>query len=192
MRNRYDVWGDALVTSYTGEICGITLGARYRDVLRWIAVMRPYPARTSVGTGVFYNVTYAITHVVYTLNDYNRYLLAPEWLPQEFSYLKANLEEEVRLNDPETLGEFLDTLRDFGMTERDPLVRTGIENVLSKQNRDGSWGDPANPDDYTRYHTTWTAIDGLREYAWRGRRLSFPGLKPLLNSAVPLSGSDRR
>lgn len=192
MRNRYDVWGDALVTSYTGEICGITLGARYRDVLRWIGVMRPYPARTSVGTGVFYNVTYAITHVVYTLNDYNRYLLAPEWLPQEFSYLKANLDEEVRLNDPETLGEFLDTLRDFGMTERDPLVRTGIENVLSKQNPDGSWGDPANPDDYTRYHTTWTAIDGLREYAWRGRRLSFPGLKPLLNSAVPLSGSDRR
>ena len=180
MRNRYDVWTDALITTYTGEIYGITLGAPYRDVIRWIPVMRPYPARASVGTSTFYNIAYAITHVVYTLNDYNRYLLSPEWLPQEFQFLKTNLEETVRLQDPETLGEFLDTLRDFGMTERDPLIRTGVEYVLSKQNPDGSWGDLNDTDAYNRYHSTWTAIDGLREYGWHGKRLSFPGLKPLL------------
>jgi hypothetical protein len=37
-------------------------------------------------------------------------------------------------------------------------------------------------DIYDRYHPTWTAIDGLREYSWRGRRLSFPKLAPLLKS----------
>jgi hypothetical protein len=142
--------------------------------------MRPYPARADVSSKLFYNVTFAITHVIYTLNDYNRYLLSPEWLPQEFQYLKTNLEEAVKLEDPETLGEFLDTLRDFGMTEQSPLIRVGVEYVLSKQNPDGSWGDPSDPDIYNRYHSTWTAIDGLREYAWQGRRLSFPALKPLL------------
>jgi hypothetical protein len=180
MRNRYDVWTDALITTYSGEIYGVTLGARYRDVIRWIPEMRPYPTRASISTNAFYNVTYAITHVIYTLNNYNRYLLSPEWLPQEFQYLKTNLEETVKLQDPETLGEFLDTLRVFGMTERDALIRTGVEYVLSKQNADGSWGDLKDPDVYNRYHSTWTAIDGLREYGWHGKRLSFPGLKPLL------------
>ena len=180
MRNRYDVWTDALITTYSGEIYGVTLGAHYRDVIRWIPQMRPYPTRASISTKAFYNVTYAITHVIYTLNDYNRYLLSPQWLPQEIQYLKTNLEEMVKLQDPETLGEFLDTLRVFGMTERDALIRTGVEYVLSKQNADGSWGDLNDPDVYSRYHSTWTAIDGLREYGWHGKRLSFPGLKPLL------------
>jgi hypothetical protein len=184
MRNRYDVWTDALITTYTGEIYGITLGAPYRDVIRWISVMRPYPSRASVSTDTFYNVTYAITHVIYTLNDYNRYLLSPEWLPQEFLYLKTNLEETVKLQDPETLGEFLDTLRDFGMTERDPLIRAGVEYVLSKQNSDGSWGDLTDPDVYSRYHSTWTAIDGLREYGWHGKRLSFPGVERLVRGGA--------
>jgi len=182
MRNRYDVWTDALITTYSGEIYGVKLGAPYSDVIRWITNMRPYTTRASISTNAFYNVTYAITHVIYTLNDYNRYLLAPEWLPQEFQYLKTNLEETVKLQDPETLGEFLDTLRAFGMTERDALIRTGVEYVLSKQNADGSWGDLSDPDVYNRYHSTWAAIDGLREYGWHGKRLSFPGLKPLLQS----------
>ena len=185
MRNRYDVLADALVTTYTGEIYGITLGAPYRDVIRWISVMRPYPARADISTRAFYSVAYAITHVINTLNDYNRYLLSPDWLPQEFLFLKTNLEEAVKLEDPETLGEFLDTLRDFGMTEHDALIRTGVDYVLSKQNPDGSWGNPMDRDVYNRYHSTWTAIDGLREYAWKGTRLSFPGLEPLLRAGPP-------
>ena len=184
MRNRYDVWTDALIVTYSGEIYGVQMGAPYRDVIRWIPVMRPYPARASVSTGIFYDVTYAITHVIYTLNDYNRYLLSPEWLPQEYQYLKTNLEEAVKLQDPETLGEFLDTLRDFGMTERDPLIRAGVDYALSKQNPDGSWGDLTDPDIYSRYHSTWTAIDGLREYGFHGKRLSFPSLEPLVRGSA--------
>lgn len=191
MRNRYDVWTDALITTYTGEISGITLGARYRDVIRWISVMRPYPVRAEVSTSAYYNVIYAITHVIYTLNDYNRYLLSPDWLPQEYRYLRSNLEEAVKLEDPESLGEFLDTLRDFGMTEDDALIRTGVEYVLSKQNADGSWGDPKDSDVYTRYHSTWTAIDGLRQYEWQGRRLSFPGLERLLRGGGQASSAAR-
>ena len=136
--------------------------------------MRPYPARDTLTLGAFYDVAYAITHVIYTLNNYGMYRLSPAWLPQEYRYLKQNLQEAVKQEDPETLGEFLDTLRAFGLTESDPLIRAGVTYVLSKQNADGSWGGAGDTDVYNRYHSTWTAIDGLREYAWRGKRLSFP------------------
>jgi hypothetical protein len=186
MRSRYDVWADALITTYSGEIYGVPLGGPYRDVIRWLPVMRPYPARATLSTSAFYDVTNAITHIIYTLNDYNRYLLSPEWLPQEYRYLTSNLEEAVKLQDPESLGEFLDTLRDFGMTEKDALIRIGVDYALSKQNPDGSWGDLSDPDIYNRYHATWTAIDGLREYGYHGQRLSFPDLQALLGgSAAP-------
>jgi hypothetical protein len=171
MRDRYDVWTEALITTYTGDIYGVTLGARYPDVIRWIPVMRPYPSGASVKTAAFNNVASAVTHVVYTLNDYGMHLLSPNWLPQEYQYLKTNLEETMKRQDPEMVGEFLDTLRAFGMTEADPLIRIGVEYLLSTQNADGSWG---GTDVYNRYHTTWTAVDGLRLYAWNGKRLNFP------------------
>jgi hypothetical protein len=64
------------------------------------------------------------------------------------------------------MGEYLDSLRAFGLTSQDPLIRTGFEYLLSSQNPDGSWGDPQNRNVYGRYHPTWTAIDGLRDYRW--------------------------
>jgi hypothetical protein len=191
MKSRYDVWSDALITAYTGDIYGITLGAPYREVVKWIGVMRPYAPRSKVNTTEFYDITYCITHIVYTLNDYNQYRISPQWLPEEYAYLKTNLEEAIRLKDPETLGEFLDTLRAFGMTEDDALIRTGVDYVLSRQNPDGSWGNPKDRDVYNRYHSTWTAIDGLRQYAYQGERLGFPELMPLLRGATAPIGNRR-
>lgn len=191
MRNRYDLWTDALITTYTGEISGIRLGARYRDVIRWLPAMRPYPPRAGLDTEAFYSVVYSITHVIYTLNDYNRYRIPPNWLPEEFSYLKTNLEQAVRMEDPETLGEFLDTLRDFGMNENAALIRTGVQYLLSKQNADGSWGDARDTDVYDRYHATWTAIDGLRQYHWHGRRLHLRGAELRVPRSAPASAAGR-
>jgi squalene cyclase len=53
-------------------------------------------------------------------------------------------------------------------------MRAGIEFLLSRQNDDGSWGDRDSRSIYTRYHSTWTAMNGLMEYAWRGQGASFP------------------
>jgi hypothetical protein len=106
-RSRYDIWCDALVLTYTGDGCGIPMGASYVDVLRWLRQMRPYRA-----TGrEFRDTVLAITHLVYTLNDYNRYRLSPEWLPQEFEFLRENLKGPVAAGDAELLGEFVDCLR---------------------------------------------------------------------------------
>jgi hypothetical protein len=112
---------------------------------------------------------YAVTHVVYTLNDYNTYRLSARRLPAEFAFLKANVAAACARNDPEVLGELLDALKAFGLRANHPLVFQGTKFLLENQNEDGSWGDPHEQNIRTRLHTTWTAIDGLRDFAWRLR-----------------------
>jgi hypothetical protein len=180
MRTRYDVWYDALITTYVGDRSGITLGAHYRDVLKWLPTLRPYHASRNKEDAEFYDTVYAITHIVYTLNNYSQYRLSPGWLPQEFEFLKVNLKEAIKEKDADMLGEFMDTLRAFGLTTNDTIIREGMEYYLAHQNRDGSWGDPHEKDIYQRYHPTWNAVAGLSEYAWQSEGLSFPELKPLL------------
>jgi hypothetical protein len=191
MRTRYDVWYDALITAYVGERSGINLGARYQDVLKWLPTLRPYRASpTGVGEE-FHDTVYAITHIVYTLNNYSQYKLSPQLLPQEFEFLKANLKAAIDDNDADMLGEFMDSLRAFGLTTDDASIRAGMEYYLSHQNRDGSWGNFDEKDIYLRYHPTWNAIAGLSEYAWAGEGLSFPQVKPLLEQWAQTKSNNR-
>jgi hypothetical protein len=180
IQSRYRVWMRALASTYVGGRCGILFGARYADILKWLPVMRPYPVGADEDEEVVRDAIFAVTHIVYTLNDYNTYRLSPRWLPQEFAYLKANVEAACVQHDPELLGELLDSLRAFGLPARHPLMDRGTSYLLASQNEDGSWGDPDEENIRTRCHTTWTAIDGLRTYAWRGERLSLPEVKSIL------------
>ena len=191
MRSRYDIWYDALIKTYTGDTYGVPLGAHYVDVLRWLPTLRPYRGRENNNPD-FYDTIYAITHVVYTLNDYDKYRLKPQWLPQEYEFLKTNLKEAITDEDAETLGEFMDTLKSFGLTESDPPIRAGTDYLLSHQNRDGSWGDINEEDIYDRYHPTLTAVSGLCEYAWHDEGISFPEIKPLLERWVTEAASSPR
>jgi len=179
-RNRYDVWLDALIRTHTGDRYGVTLGGSYADTIRWLSVMRPYPSpeRLQADEDEFFYVTYAVTHVVYTLDDYGRYRLSSDWLRPEFDYLRMNLPEAEEMEDGEMLGEFLDTLRAFGQDESDPGIRVAVDYLLSHQNPDGSWGE-MDDDNYTRYHATWTAVDGLRQYSYQGERRSYPAISRL-------------
>jgi hypothetical protein len=165
----YDTWCDALVTSYTGDRFGVTLGAPWAAVIKWLPQMRPYDVRK--------DPLYAITHLVYTMNDYSLRQLDPECLKPEFEFLKSNFQNALQEGDPEPLGEYIDTLKSFGLRDDDPLIRKGVRFLLAAQNPDGSWGDPKDRDIYNRYHATWTAIDGLRDYRFSSRRPS--GCRPL-------------
>ena len=165
MRTRQDVWYDALITAYTGERYGVPLGASYADVLGWLPSLRPHPA---AGTPEFYDAVYAVTHVVYTLNDYGQRRVPARLLPDEFAFLRTNLRAAVALGDADMLGEFMDSLRAFGLTDADAEIREGMEYLLTHQNPDGSWGDPHEKDIYKRYHPTWNAVAALSNYRWRG------------------------
>jgi len=178
MRSRYDLWCDALIVSYSGDHYGVELGAHYADVLKWLPVMRPYRGSEHGKNPDFFDTVYAVTHIIYTLNNYSQLRLPPALLPQEYHFLKSNLREAIRENDADMLGEFMDTLRALGLTSEDPDMRAGMEYLLSHQNRDGSWGRKYI---HNRYHPTWNGISGLSEYEWRaGEGLSFPEVRPLL------------
>jgi len=177
--SRYEIWLLALIRSYLGERYGVKLGARYADVIKWLPVMRPYPSRAD-GYEDFIWAVYAVTHVVYTLNGYSAYKLSPRWLPAEYEFLKDSLGEVIELEDADAVGEVLDSLKSFGLSDRNALIRRGVEFLLSAQNADGSWGDVEAEDAYDRYHPTLTAVNGLRDYRWKERRLVFPKLLPEL------------
>jgi hypothetical protein len=177
--SRYEVWLLALIRSYLGERYGVKLGAKYADVIKWLPSMRPYPARAG-GYEDFIWALYAVTHVVYTLNGYSTYKLSPRWLPEEYEFLKDSLEEVIDLCDADAVGEVLDSLKSFSLSDRHALIRRGVDFLLSTQNADGSWGDVEAEDVYDRYHPTLTAVNGLRDYAWTEKRLVFPELGPAL------------
>jgi hypothetical protein len=181
--SRYDLWCDALVLTYAGDSCGIPMGASYPDVLRWLPAMRPYRGPEGGANSEFRDIVLAITHLVYTLNDYNRYRLSPEWLPEEFEFLRQNLKHAVAAGDAELLGEFVDCLRAFGLPDSDRVVSGGVDYLLATQNADGSWGDVNGSDAHTRYHTAWTAIDGLRDYTWSERSEWPAGVREVLLGA---------
>jgi len=180
IQSRYGVWMGALANTYVGGRCGILFGARYLDVLKWLPMMRPYPVGTDENVRVLRDAIYAVTHIVYTLNDYGTYRLRPSWLPREFAFLKANVASACERKDPEVLGELLDSLKAFGLRASHPLIKRGTRYLLAEQNEDGSWGDAHEKNIRTQCHTTWTAIDGLRTYAWRGERVSRPEVRSML------------
>ena len=74
----------------------------------------------------------------------------------------------------------MECLKCFGLSGRGPLIRAGTDFLLASQNADGSWGKTDNEDIYRNYHVTLAATGGLMEVRWRGPRLTFPELKPLL------------
>lgn len=178
--SRYGIYIDALTRTYFAERLGVTLGSRYVDVIKWVPELRPYRGREGGDNPDFFDSIYAVTHIVYTLNGYSMYRLSPHWLPEEYEFLLANLVEAIAIDDPDAMGEFLDALKSFGLTENHPLIRKGMDYLLATQNPDGSWGDMNAEDVYDRYHPTWTAVDGLRDYAWRGERLQYPRFMRLL------------
>jgi hypothetical protein len=179
MRTRHDVWYDALIAAYVSERAGVPVGASYAEVFRWLPSLRPYRGSEAGRNSEFYDTVYALTHVVYTLNDYGQRRLSPRWLPREFEFLRANVREAVALGDADMLGEFLDSLRAFGLTEDDPALREGLEYLLANQNADGSWGDASQRDVYLRYHPTWGGVAALSNYRWRGFSPRFARVKNL-------------
>lgn len=180
IEGRHRVWMEALANTYVAERCGIVFGARYLDVLKLLPAMRPYPVGADANDESLRDAIYAVTHIVYTLNDYGTFQLSPRWLAPELAFLKANIAPLCESADVELLGELLDSLKAFGLDSSHPLIKRGTNYLLATQNSDGSWGDPKEVDIRTRCHTTWTAVDGLRTCAWRGRRVSFPAAKSLL------------
>jgi hypothetical protein len=167
--DRYDQWYGALIVTFFGDAYGIRLGAHYRDVLQWLPRLRPYDGYDE---DTEFDIFYAITHVIYTLDRYHERRVSSSLLPNELTFLRRKLKQAIADKDPEMVGEALDCLKATGF-ERDPQVAEGLQFLLSTQRPDGSW--VGGPDDlYTEYHSAWAGIDGLRDYHFHGQVKTMP------------------
>jgi hypothetical protein len=172
LSNPYDTFTAGLVSTYTWERYGLSFGSTLADVTRHLPSMRPYRGYENGRNAGYAPICYAVTHVVYVLNDYFLFRLKPEWLPEEFEFLRSNLMANLATNDSDLMGEFLDSLKSFGVTDDDPLIRTGIDFLLSRQNPDGSWGMADQSGVYTPYHATSTACNGLSYFAFTDEKVT--------------------
>jgi hypothetical protein len=161
-----DTWQFAMVGTHIAEGAGMRLPWSVREVAGWRRVMLPYPRPRKKLTAAGWSVFYAVTHLVYVLNDYNlRELPRARFLP-EVEFLRAACEVAIGDDDVEGIGEALDALLALGEPERDPLLVRARGHILATQNRDGSWGRRGD-EPYTRLHKTWVALDGLTRYPRR-------------------------
>lgn len=166
---RYDQWYGALIVTFFGDAYGIRLGAHYRDVLQWLPRLRPYEGYDD---DTEFDIFYAITHVIYTLDRYHERRISSSLLPSELVFLRRKLKQAIENEDPEMVGEALDCLKATGF-ESDPQVAEGLQFLVSTQRPDGSWA--GDPDDlYTEYHSAWAGLDGLRDYHFHGRVKKLP------------------
>jgi hypothetical protein len=161
-RSRYEVWYTALISVYFCERYGLHLPVSFADVMRLLPALRPYPRPRS---RYYRDAIYAVTHIVYTLNDYNRSRVPARLLRRERAFLKESLPWAIRQGEPDTVGEIIDSLAGCGLADTDPLMVRGRAFLLEQQRADGGWGD--EHDEYGRFHSVWTCIDGLRDYRWR-------------------------
>jgi hypothetical protein len=161
-RSRYEVWYYALIKIYFCERYGLQLPVSYADVMSLLPTLRPYPTPRS---RCYRDAIYAVTHIVYTLNDYNRSRLPARLLGRERAFLKASMSWAIKQGQADTVGEIVDSLAGCGLANTDPLMMKGRAFILEQQRADGGWGD--EDDDYGRFHSVWTCIDGLRDYQWR-------------------------
>jgi hypothetical protein len=166
-RSRYEVWYYALTSAYFCQRQAMPVQVRTEDLMRQLVHLRPYP---EPGTRDHYQALYAASHAVYVLNDYGRARLSPRLLPLERAFLERHMSWALAQGEPDTVGEIIDSLLALGVADRHPFIVAGRTLLMDTQQADGGWGDEA--DDYGRFHTLWTAIDGLRDHAWPGRRVN--------------------
>jgi hypothetical protein len=156
-----DLLIDLLIGFHFTDRTGVPVGVSFAEALVFVPSV-VYVPDARVGGDRYVDQNNLVTHLVYTLSGYASWTVPSDLLPREFAYIKEQLPVAVMWADPETLAEYIDSLKLMG--EGDELIEPGIAALLEIQKPDGRW-EPVEPDDeYDRYHATWCVMDALRTY----------------------------
>jgi hypothetical protein len=186
--SRYEIWYYALMAAFFCEHQRMPLRVSVVDILRQVVVLRPLPTPDSAD---FYQGIYAVTHLVYALTHYGRWRLCGDLVPEERRFLRSALDWAISQQQPDTVGEIVDSLVTLGVDDGDPMLGRARAFLLEAQEPDGGWGDE-NGDDYARFHTVWTGLDGVREYRARPYRRHGDAVQRAIRSGRSTTARDRR
>jgi hypothetical protein len=189
--SRCRAWCMTLTDGYCRARLGLDFDQRFARALAAIAQVRPYALRRNQLVGDFYDAAYAVSHVVYSLNDFGRFTLRREWLPWEHAFLAGRVGTAIDLEDPDLVGEFVDALRAFHEESDRPALKPGFGFLLDTQRADGSWAARTLNQPYADFHVVWAALDGIREFRWPKWGLSFPSVLPFLRQSADLAARCR-
>ena len=175
--SKFDVWLEALVWSFHGCRMGIGLGACFFDVLRQVcrAFGTLYPKRAKLSEKDLHYLTYALTHVIYALNNFDERSLPPSLFPQSVpQFMREQLQKAIKADDPDLTGELLDCLKCLG-EGGSPAARRAERFLLSSQSAvDGGWVCKGEQDLFSRYHASLVAVAALMDHSYGAHGPVFP------------------
>jgi hypothetical protein len=171
---------NSLIHTFYASRVGVSFGAGYEQVLKWLPTMRPYKGPIELSWQHYIDQCYLVTHIVFTLNNWGELQLDPELLPHEYYFVREHMAVQIKHCDVHLVGEFIECLRAFGASDTDPLVQKGMTFLMSCQHEDGSWDKGDDTDEYTTYHATMVGVQSLLNHRYRGFGPGMEKVTPML------------
>jgi hypothetical protein len=156
--------GDATNTGPGTRTLHDLVGFTVADVLKWLYHVRSYPFGwdgnsstakhcddstacdqesdpKSTAHAAWFEMVYAVTHIVYAVSGYQAFLLPTDLLQPEIQCLRSALVDAIRLQNPDMVAEVFDCMVILGeRTDTNPDMMDAILFLLESQNvHSGSW-----------------------------------------------------
>lgn len=163
-----DLLIDLVIGFHFTDRMGIDIGVTYAEVLPHVAGV-DYRVDAAVEENRYIDTNNLVTHLVYTLTGYATWNAPVRALERERAYIRTHMADALVWADPETLSEYVDSLKLVGFGPYDRDVAAGEAILLAIQKPDGRWAPDEVEDEYDRYHATWCAMDALVDYELPGR-----------------------
>ncbi len=158
-----DLLIDLLIGLHFTDQMGVDVGITYAEVIPYVNHV-DYHMDPMEESDRFIDTNNLVTHLVYTLSGYASWSLDVRFLEREKGFIRRYFAFVMWWADPESLSEYIDSLKLMGFGDQDGQISAGIKLLLAIQKPDGRWEPDDVEDEYDRYHATWCAMDALRSY----------------------------
>jgi hypothetical protein len=155
-----------------------------RDVVKLLPLARSYQRIDELGNDTFLWQCYFITHLIYVFSDWGQHLLPRQLFSEEFEFMISNMDLVIRLDDPELVGEFLQSLKILQMDEWVDLdlwhvMDAGYSYLTDLEEKEGLQGRFMNGRRSVkdRYHSSYCASVGLQDYYYSKVNMGISAVK---------------
>ena len=142
---------------------------------------RLYPKRSRLKEKDKHYLTYALTHVIYALNNFDERSLPQSLFPPSVpAFMREQLAAAIKADDPDLAGELLDCLKCLGEGASEAAVAAEQFLLSSQDTNDGGWVCKGEADLYSRYHASLVAVAALMDHSYASHGSVFPAASEVL------------